>query len=162
VAVATAAYAWVCGNGGRAVTLHTYAPREVQIESFDKGIAQALRAAYAPEVWPQWPQRPDVDLITEAESGERLAPPSLVDAVMRFYAKVGIEPTENASYRLHPSTLGERFSRRWPRQVLCVELNRALLARPFTPFAEMTIGPTRTARMAAPLAAACLTELATR
>ena len=54
--------------------------------------------------------------------------------------------------------MGERFSRRFPGQVLCVELNRGLLARPFVPFAEMTIGPTRTARLAAPLAAASLTE----
>ena len=83
----------------------------------------------------------------------------MVDSTIRFFAKIGIEPTENASYRLHPATMGERFSRSWPGQVLCVELNRSLLAVPFTPFAEMTVGPRRTARMSAPLAAACLAEL---
>ena len=38
-----------------------------------------------------------------------------------------------------------------------MEINRALLAAPFSPFEEMTIGRAEVARMAAPIAAAYLT-----
>ena len=52
--------------------------------------------------------------------------------------------------------MGYEHSKRFPGRVTCIELNRALLADPFTPFAEMTIDGTRARRMAAPIAAACL------
>ena len=53
--------------------------------------------------------------------------------------------------------MGYRFSERHPGRVLCAEINRALLATPFSPFEEMTIGRAEVARMAAPIAAAYLT-----
>lgn len=157
--VAAAAYAWTLGSGsagGSALTLHTYAPRAVKIETFDRGIAAALRAAYQPGVYERWPVRPAVDLITESEDGTVLAPPALVEAVKANYARIGVEATENAAYRLHPATMGYRYSAAYPGQVLCLEINRALLADPFTPFAEMTIGTEKVARMSAPIAAAYL------
>ena len=47
-------------------------------------------------------------------------------------------------------------SMRYPGRVLCMEINRELLADPFTPFAEMHISERKARRMAAPLAAAVL------
>lgn len=153
VAVAERAYALVCGAGGLALTLHTYAPRSVHVD-VDRDIGAALRRAYEPGVYESWEPRPDVDLITETDDGARLAPPGLVAAVREQYARCGIAVTENVSYRLHPATLGHLFSTRYPGRVLCLEINRALLADPFTPFAEMRIGEEMVERMAAPLAAA--------
>ena len=155
--VASSAFDWICGAGGSALTFHTYAPRSIHLERFDHGIAAALRAAYAPGIYERWPERPAVDLITEAEDGSFLAPPERVRAVKANYAAIGIAAAENASYRLHPATMGYRFSALHPGRVLCVELNRALLAAPFSPFEEMTIGRAEVARMAAPIAAAYLT-----
>ena len=76
--------------------------------------------------------------------------------VRRGYERIGIVPTENVSYQLHPSTLGYRFSARFPGRVLCLELSRSLLADPFTPFQEMKISRDKAARMAAPIAAGYL------
>jgi N-formylglutamate amidohydrolase len=154
--VAERAFARVCGAGGGALTLHTYAPRSVTIERFDRGIGAALRAAYEPAAYATWPERPAVDLITEDEDGARLAPPALVRALREAYARIGVEVAENASYRLHPATMGYRYSARWPGRVLCLEINRALLADPFSPFEEMTIGAAKVDRMAAPIAEAWL------
>ena len=148
------AYREVCGSGGLALTLHTYAPRSVKVERFDEGIVPALRAAYEPEAYERWERRPDVDLITEDEGGRRLAPPEIVEALRVEFAAIGVAVAENATYRLHPETLGHVHSTAYPGRVLCLEISRALLADPFTPFAEMRIGPERVRRMAAPIAAA--------
>ena len=148
------AYRRVCGSGGLALILHTYAPKSVGIDTVDENIVAALREAYRPEVYAEWPARPDVDLITETDGGQRLAQAELVDAVGRAYAAIGIDTVENGTYRLHPATMGHRYSERYPQQVLCVEISRALLADPFSPFEEMRIGAQKVARMAAPLATA--------
>lgn len=147
-------YGIVCGSGGLALTLHTYAPRSVGITRVDSDIVGALRAAYEPAVYDTWPRRPDVDVIASATDGSRLADERIVDAVRRHYAAIGIEATDSRSYRLDPSTMGHRYAVEWPRRVVCVEISRALLAAPFEPFREMTIGDDRTRRMALPLAAA--------
>lgn len=152
--VARQAFAQVCGTGGSAVILHTYAPRSVDIQRVDADIVRALREAYEPERWVTWPERPAVDVISGAADGTRLAPAALIEAVRRRYAAAGVRVEENATYRLHPKTMGHKHSVDWPGGVLCAEINRGLLADPFTPFAEMRIGTAHVARMAAPLAAA--------
>ena len=155
--VARRAHATVCGEArGRAVLLHTYAPRTVRIEKIDSGIVDALRRAYAPGVYETWELRPEVDVISEATDGAELAPGDLVAALRRECGKRGIEIAENASYRLHPSTTGHVHAARCPGRVLCVEIRRDLLASPFTPFAEMRIDPGLARRMAEPIAAALL------
>jgi hypothetical protein len=146
-AAAARAYAAVCGGGGRALTLHTYAPRSVRIDNFDEGIVAAMRDAYEPAA---------VDLITESLDGQRLAPESLVLALRERYASIGVEVAENATYRLHEDTMAYARSMRYPGRVLCMEINRELLADPFTPFAEMSISNRQARRMAAPVAAALL------
>lgn len=153
-------YRAVCGAGGLAVALHTYAPRSVGIDRVDDRIVEALRHAYAPERYERWPRRPQVDVISELSDGTPTAPRGLVEALKAGYARIGVEVAENATYRLYPSTLGQTRSVRYPGQVLCVELNRELLADPFSPFEEMRIGEEKASRMAAPLAEALLLEMA--
>ena len=152
--VAAKAYATVCGAGGRALILHTYAPRSIRIDVVDDGIVAALRRAYEPDVYETWERRPEVDLISESEDGERLAPEALVREIRERYQRSGVEVAENATYRLHRATMGHVHSARYPGQVLCMEISRGLLADPFTPFAEMTVSDRKARRMAAPIAAA--------
>jgi len=160
-AVAREAYRQVCTNGGTAIQLHTYAPRSIEVERVGADIVSVLRGAYAPDRYEQWERRPDVDLITRTTDGEMLASARLVREVRARYAQGGVPTAENATYRLHPASTAHLHSTRYPGRVLCLELNRDLLAEPFDPFVEMTIGPAKLARMAAPLAAACLAVLGT-
>lgn len=146
----------VCGRGGTALILHSYAPRSVGIEHIDGSIVERLREEYRPERFERWPLRPPVDVISEAEDGTYLAPRALVAAVRERYGAAGVETAENATYRLHGDTEGYRHSARHPGRVLCVEIRRDLLADPFTPFREMRIGEACVRRMVEPLAAAFL------
>ena len=147
------AYASICGKGrGLALQLHSFSPRSVQIEKTDAGIVEALHAAYVPEVYAKWPERPAVDLICATEDGSFKAAPKLVAALKAAYATAGIEAKENATYHLHPATMGLLYARAHPEQVLCVELNRGLIADPFVPFGVSPISPTKVARMVAPIA----------
>lgn len=152
--VAGQAYAQVCQAGGLALTLHSYAPKSVDITRIDAGIVQALRAAYQPEAYARWPERPVVDVIARTPQGETLAPEPLLDEVFAQLRQVGIEAANSATYTLHPGTMGERYARLHPGRVLCVELRRDHLAEPFDPFAEMHIAADKVERLAVPLAAA--------
>lgn len=154
--VAEAAYATVCGSGGLALTVHTYAPRSVQILQVKHSIVEELRAAYEPDVYDTWPVRPPVDLITRDRDGALLAPPELLAAVREHYTAQGVDVTENHAYRLFDVTMGYHHSARWPGRVLCLELRRDLLAEEFLPFRAMTIDPQKVERMAQPLAEALL------
>jgi hypothetical protein len=148
------AYEQVCGTGGVALTLHTYAPRNVKIEIIDDDIVRKLHEAYEPHCFERWERRPDVDIISEDVDGKLLAPQPLVQALKREYAAIGIRVAENRTYRLLPESMGHVHSVAHPNRVLCLEVNRDLLADPFTPFEEMRIGPKKVARIAAPIAAA--------
>ena len=158
-AVAQRAYDRICGQGGVGLQIHTYAPRSVGIDRIDANIVRALREAYRPEVYETWERRPDVDIISEAGDGTLLAPPDLVAAVKRAFAEIGVEACENATYRLHAETMGYEFSARFAGRVMCVEINRALLADPFSPFEEMRISPQKVERMSAPIVRALLEVL---
>ena len=148
------AYDAVCGRGGRALQLHSYAPRSVGIEKTDATIVEALHAAYVPEVYATWPERPAVDLISATADGSFRTAPALVASTRAAYARAGIDAQENATYHLHPATMGLHYARRFPEQVLCVELNRGLIADPFTPFGVSPISEPKVARMVAPIAEA--------
>ncbi len=157
-AAAARAYAIVCGAGGTGLILHTYAPRSVEIDGVDGEIVAALRRAYEPANWDRWERRPAVDLISETVDGRRLAPEGLVRGLRERYARIGVAAAENATYRLHESTLGYVHSSTYPGRVVCLEINRELLADPFTPFVEMSISDRKARRMAAPIAAALLSH----
>lgn len=152
--LARRAFEAVCGAGGTALVLHTYAPRSVGIERIDAGIVEALREAYRPENYERWPRRPAVDVISESDDGTVLAPRELVAAIKAEFADCGVQPAENSTYRLHAGTSGLLHAQRWPGRVLCIEFDRAELADPFTPFREMRISEAKVRRMTSPLVAA--------
>ena len=146
------AYEVVCGElNGLAVQLHSYAPRSVGIEKTDANIVNALHAAYQPEVYATWPQRPAVDLISATTDGAFRTNPALTDALQAAYVAAGIEAKQNATYHLHPVTMGFVYAQAWPNKVLCLEWNRGLVADPFTPFGVSPISAEKVARLSLPL-----------
>lgn len=146
------AYQEVCrGAAGLALQLHSYSPRSVGIEKTDGDIVTALHAAYLPEVYPKWPERPAVDLITALPDGSFRSAPKLVDALLAAYAADGIAAKENHTYHLHPVAMGFEYARAYPDQVVCVELNRGLVADPFVPFGVSPISEAKVAKMVAPI-----------
>jgi len=160
-ALAEDAYRETCGGGGLALALHTYAPRSVEVE-VDDDVVAALAAAYRPEIYGGWRERPEVDLVTRTPEGEDLAPRPLADELRTALGAAGIGAGENATYTLHPASTGHRHAVRWPGQVLCVEVRRDLLGAPWIPFEESPIGAAGVARVAAPLAAALVAALGRR
>ena len=147
------AYAAVCGAlGGLALQLHSYAPRSVQIEKTDASIVEALHAAYVPEVYAKWPERPPVDLICATEDGSFRSAPQLATALRAAYAEAGVEAGENATYHLHPATMGMAWAKAHPGRVICVELSRGLVADPFVPFGVSPISAAKIEALAAPIA----------
>lgn len=156
------AYQRVCGRGGAAMQLHSYAPRSVGVDRVDADIVAALHHAYEPEVYATWPERPPVDLICAGMDGVFLAAPDLVAAVRERFAEIGVTVTENATYRLHPATMGYHYALAYPAQVLCMEINRDLLADPFVPFGESPISPDKVARMSTPVLTALRATLGAR
>ena len=72
------AYVAICGAGGLALQLHSYAPRSVGIDRIDGEIVAALRRAYEPAVYATWPERPAVDIICAGTDGTMWAAPELV------------------------------------------------------------------------------------
>lgn len=156
-----AAYQEVCrGADGLALQLHSYSPRSVSIEKTDGNIVTALHAAYVPEVYGSWPERPPVDVISALADGSFRAAPKLVEAVLREYAADGIAAKENGTYHLHPVAMGYEYARAYPDQVVCVELNRGLVADPFVPFGASPISEAKVAKMVAPLGRALSASLA--
>lgn len=151
--VCVKAFDAVCGKGGHALMLHTYAPRTVDV-AVDDNIVASLHAAYAPEKEPTWPLRPSVDLITTTPDGEVCVDASLVAAVSDGFKGIGFDVGNSGTYPLHPSTGAYAFARKWPKQTLCLELRRDLLVKKFTPFQEMDVDADKAARVAAVLAEA--------
>ncbi|MGV3622495.1 MAG: N-formylglutamate amidohydrolase [Archangium sp.] len=149
----SAAYEVICKErDGLALQLHSYSPRSVGIEKVDAGIVNALHAAYVPETYATWPERPAVDLISATKDGSFRTAPKWVDSLLHEYAKAGIDAKENATYHLAPVATGLLYAVRYPQQVVCVELNRGLLADPFVPFGVSTISEEKVARMVGPIA----------
>ncbi len=148
-----AAYRFVCGQQrGLAVQLHSYSPRSVGITVVDENIVEALHAAYVPEVYATWPERPPVDLISATKDGAFRTAPKLVEALLAEYARAGIGATENATYHLAPAAMGMVYAQRYPEQVFCVELNRGLISAPFVPFGVSPIDEAEVARLVDPIA----------
>ncbi|MFO0931452.1 MAG: hypothetical protein U1E39_01945 [Planctomycetota bacterium] len=142
---------------GRALMVHTYAPRTVDV-AVDDRIVASLHDAYRPEVVERWPLRAPVDLITKTPDGVFLADAGLVARARAGLASLGIAVAENEAYGLHPSTAAAAVAARFPGATLCFEVRRDLLVRRFTPFLEMTTDPDAIDRLAAPFAAALATR----
>ena len=152
-------YRSVCGSGGLALNLHTYAPISLQPQE-GRHIADVMKEAYTTDAYHRYPLRPIVELITQPPGEPPLAPRELVDGIKAAYAGVGIQVCENDPFTLHPSTTAYMFSKAYPQQMLLMEISRARLAEPFDPFVEMNIAPKRVAEMTAPLARAVAGYLA--
>ena len=138
---------------GALLMLHTYAPRTVDVE-VDHDIGPALRRAYQPEIEPTWPLRPEIDVISRTLDGTNYAPAPVVDALRAGLAAHGIGVADGATYPLHPSTLAYDHVLARPGRALCVEVRRDLLADPFEPFAQMTIGDAKVAKLVGPFTSA--------
>jgi hypothetical protein len=136
--LATAAFAEVCGSGGRALMVHSYAPRSVDVP-VDERIVEHLHAAYAPDRVGSWPLRPPVDLIAKDPDGALLTSADLLVRVQQAFTAAGFETAVSATYPLHPSTLAHQFAQKYPDRTLCIELRRDLLVPEFTPFAPMPV-----------------------
>ncbi|MDP2308548.1 MAG: hypothetical protein Q8P18_21185 [Pseudomonadota bacterium] len=143
----------VCGAGGVALMLHTYAPRSVDVEVGDQIVA-SLHAAYRPDTVDTWPLRPPVDAIGRSLEGVSMVDEGLLTDLCGGYGAIGLEVADGRTYPLHPSTWGFHHGARWPGRTLCVEIRRDLLADPWDPFVEMVISKDKTSRMAGPLAVA--------
>lgn len=138
---------------GRALLVHTYAPRSVDV-AVDERIVASLHDAYRPERVETWPLRAPVDLITRTPDGVFLADAGLVARARAGLASLGVAVAENEAYGLHPSTAAAALAARFPGTTLCFEVRRDLLVRRFTPFLEMTTDPEAVDRLAAPFATA--------
>ena len=157
------AYAFAIDEGGgMAITLHSYAPRSVGIDHVDDNIVAALHDAYRPETFQQWPQRPQVELITNDATGECLLDDRWLQELRDCYRDAKIPLAENETYQLHDGTLAADFSRRHPGQVLCIEFNRQRLAQNYRPFVELVADAVSIDRDVAPLALATTRELTRR
>lgn len=132
--------------GGAMLLLHSYAPRTVDVE-VDHDIVAKLRRAYLPEIEATWPLRPEVDVIARAVDGTDHAPRAVVDTLRAELAARGIAMAQSATYPLHPSTLAWGHVMAHPGRAICVEVRRDLLADPFEPFAQMTIGEAKVERL---------------
>ncbi len=146
-AVASALISEVCASGGRALLLHTYAPRTVDVE-VSPDIVFALRAAYQPDRVETWPLRPEVDLIFRDPEGTRHLPNTVVDGLRKALAMQGYPLAEGATYPLHPVTTGHAHVMAWPGRVVCVEVRRDLLTEAFVPFRQVQIDGERVGRVA--------------
>ncbi|MFT3712087.1 MAG: N-formylglutamate amidohydrolase [Archangium sp.] len=146
-------YQEICRNSdGLALQLHSYAPRSVGIETVDANIVKALHVAYEPANYSRWPERPAVDLICSTKDGKFHAAPRLVSAAVQAWKEAGVTATENGTYHLHPVTMGMTYAQAFPHQVVCVEMNRGLIADPFVPFGESPISEAKVGQLVAPLA----------
>ncbi len=150
---ASAAYAEVCGAGGSAIALHSYAPRSVEVE-VDGDVVRELRRAYAAGTYEQWPSRPAADLLTEGSDGAEIGATRLAEAITEELGELGLACGRNTTYRLHPATQGYRHALAFPGRTLGLEIRRDLLASPFLPFEESPISAVAVARLADALARA--------
>jgi hypothetical protein len=136
------AYERVMANGGRALMLHSYAPRSIDV-CVDSRIVERLREEYRPERIAHWPLRPAIDLIDRDPQGVLLADQGLADNVERAAAAAGWDCTRSHAYALHPVSLAHHFAARFPGRTLCLEVRRDLLVEEFRPFEEMRTDPSR-------------------
>jgi len=150
-ALVTRAMDAVCGGGGEALMVHSYAPRQVDV-AVDDHIVELLREAYAPQRVETWPLRPEIDMIVETSDGERPMSERLVGRLRDAFEGAGFQVAEGRTYRLHPSTMAHHHAVRHPGRTLCFEMRRDLLVESFTPFAEMRGDPGKVARVARILA----------
>ena len=148
--VVAPAFASICEGDGRALCVHTYAPRSIDV-AVDEDIALALHQAYAPDRIHTWPLRAEVDLITHDPDGLVLADEELAQRAEREFAAAKVQVIRNGTYSLHPSSLAFEYAQQYPGKTLCFEVRRDLLLDAFVPFVELHPRAAQVDRMAQPL-----------
>jgi hypothetical protein len=149
----TRAFELVCGSGGDALLVHSYAPRSIDVP-VDERIVERLKAEYSPEALERWPLRAEIDLIADDPEGLPLASGRLAARAREAFTAAGLTVARSSAYALHPSTLAHAFATRFPDRTLCFEVRRDLLVPTFTPFVELAVAPAKVERVAAALARA--------
>lgn len=119
---------------GRALALHTYAPRSVAVERIDGDIVARLRRAYEAGVVETWPLRPEVDVIEPEQDSAVRVDRDLSDALAACLARTGGDVGRSATYRLVPTTIAHRRAARHPGATACLEVRRDRLGAPWKPF----------------------------
>ncbi|MCB9917569.1 MAG: N-formylglutamate amidohydrolase [Planctomycetes bacterium] len=148
-----AAYEGVVPLGGRAMMVHSYAPRSLDVP-VDERIVERLRAEYEPARIEHWPLRPDIDVIADDPDGTRVASPELVEALVAAGDALEFDVGISRTYALHPGTLAASLGRRYAGKTLCFEVRRDHLVKTFTPFSEMEGDPSSIDRIARAIVAA--------
>lgn len=123
---------------GGMLLLHTYAPREVDVQ-VDLDIVARLRAAWAPGTAGTWPLRPELDVIHRTLEGASTVTPGLMADLAALAGARGWTLGDSHCYPMHPSTLAWDHVMALPDRTLCLEVRRDLLTAPFDPFVQMTI-----------------------
>lgn len=152
-AVADAAHADICGRGGQAFNLHTYAPITVSINS-DESLLSAVRRAYVPENYPNYPQRPPAQLITKLPGEPSLTDEALITKLVARYADAGIPLALDEPFTMHKATSCYVRAAAYPGQITVIELRRDTLTDAFVPFAKWPVPTALAEKMSAPLALA--------
>lgn len=148
-------YERVCGSGGFAFNLHTYAPISVQPKDGEY-VVDALWRAYRGGEYDTFPLRPEVELITTPDGEPFLSHRILCDALIKAYGSLGATVAENEPYPLHQSTTAYLHAKNYPGKTLTIELSRKVLAKTFDPFVIMTMDPEQIDRFTRPIAKAFL------
>jgi len=130
-------YARICGNGGSAFILHSYAPKSVGIASVEHDIVEKLHWAYEKKQYDKWPVRPEVDIIGKMKDGTWMCDINLVERLKSSFSNHDITVGLSQTYPLHPSTMAYHHALRYPGQTICLELRRDLLMKAFVPFVPM-------------------------
>jgi hypothetical protein len=157
--VADAAHAQVCGAGGRALNLHTYAPITVSLQSGET-LLDAVRKAYIPQNYPSYPKRPPAQLITRLPSEEPITDAPLAALLVERYAAAEVTLSLDDPFTMHKATACYVRAAAYPGQVTVLELRRDTLTDAFTPFAKWPVSAARVEAMTSPLSLALVMRAA--
>ena len=146
------AYQLVCGSGGLALMLHSYAPKKVGIVAVKEDIVERLHEVYSPDQYETWPVRPQVDFIHQTPTGERLDHVELRKNMASHLETAGLCVAQGESYRLHPATTAYGWSKKYPSKTVCVEFRRDILMERFEPFSEMNVDVEQLGKIATAMA----------
>jgi len=130
-------YASICQQGGSALILHSYSPKSVGISSVDQDIVEKLHWAYEADLYKTWPTRPKIDIIAKTKEGEWLCDMKRAEKLQQAYIQNDITVGLSQTYPMHPSTMAFRHAKKYPSQIICLEIRRDLLMKEFLPFAPM-------------------------
>ena len=153
------AYACVCGAGGIAIMLHSYAPKSVGISAVREDIVERLHDVYSPEQYKKWSVRPQVDFIHQTPNNEILSHDFLRNNMTKHLERSGYRVAQGESYKLHPATTGYSWAKKYKQKTVCIELRRDLLVEHFEPFSEMVIDIEKMGRIATAMAGGILESL---